>query len=326
MLGVMKSSLFLFIVFLILCTALTFFCAFAYVLVDGCTHMAAGTSISFFSVDVFLHGIITCFPFVAGFSCMGVIFYMIRHPSSSIISLVLYSLIGICVWAVLIPQSMKIESMGLFKSSNAKTEVRLTEGYFRPSDYGVYYYSKISAQNIAQGLYIDTSGTGGVKGDVTRFTNLQLAPSGDEFFSDPLFAKSAKITVVLEHIIAFAKTARYEAFKGLKKGYFNYLSFASLGLALLSIIGIKSMSSWKLLNLSFVIILYVGICRLNLLIYTSPVFENVIAYFTSKNIVLLTDKSTIQLFTNCLIAGVFITIGIIQFIIHRSREKRASEV
>ncbi|HPX25558.1 MAG TPA: hypothetical protein PLG87_02025 [Treponemataceae bacterium] len=324
--GIMKSSLFLLVVFTILCIAVTLFCAFGYVLVDGCTHMAAGTSLSFFSLDVFLNGIIMCFPFAAGFSCMGMIFYMIRHPSAPLLSVAVYFVIGVAVWAFLVPQALRIEQMGLFKSLNVRTENRLTEGYFRPSEYGVFYYSKINSQNIAEGVYIDTTGASGSMSPISRFTNLQLAPTGNEFFADPLFASSAKITVIIEHIITFAKVMRIEALKAVKKGFFSYLSFASIGLALLSLIGIKSMSSWKLLNLSFVIILYVVICRINLLIYTSPVFYSVLSFFQEKKISVLSSLPYLQLAVNCLISLLLVSAGMIQYLVLRAGERRKSEV
>ena len=324
--GIMKSSLFLLIVFTIICIAVTLFCAFAYVLVDGCAHMAAGTSLSIFSLDVFLNGIIICFPFTAAFSCMGMIFYMIRHPSSPLLSVAVYFVIGISVWIFLVPQALRIEQMGLFKSLNVRTESRLTEGYFRPSQYGVFYYSKISPQNIAEGVYIDITGSSGSKGQVSPFSNLQLAPTGNEFFADPLFASSAKITVIIEHIITFAKAIRTEAFKAVKKGFFYYLSFASLGLALLSLIGVKSMSSWKLLNLSFVIILYVVICRINLLVYTSPVFKSLLSFFQEKKIAVLSSLPSMQLAVNCLISLLLVSAGMIQYLVHRAGERRNSEV
>lgn len=322
----MKSSLFLFVVFTILCITITLFCAFAYLLVDGCSQMAAGTSLPFFSFNVFLHGILMCFPFVAAFSCMGMIFYMIRHPASPLLSVGVYFIIGLLVWAFLIPQTIRLENLGLFKSFNSRTESRLTEGYFRPSEYGVFYYSKISTQNVAEGLYFDTTGASGVKGGISKFTNLQLAPTGNEFFADPLFASAAKITVVIERIITFSKSIRTEAFNAYNKGFISYLSFASLGLALLSLIGVKNFSSWKLLNLSFVIILYVIICKLNLSIFTRPVFTRIVSFLQEKNVSLCSSLQDLQLIINVLISIVFSTAGIFQYFILSVRERREAEV
>jgi len=285
--------------------------------------MAAGTSASIFSLDVFLSGVVICLPFAAGFSCMGMVFYMIRHPSSSLVSVVMYFLIGAALWGLVIPQVLNLEKMGLFKVSNTRTENQLTEGYFRPSEYGVFYYSKISSQNIAEGLYIDTSGSSSPGGGVSRFTDLQLAPTGNEFFSDPLFEKSVSMTVVLEHIITFAKFSRKEAFSSLKQGYFQYLSFASLGLALLSLISVKSLSSWKLLNLSFVIILYTVVCRINLLVYTSPLFNKLLLYFQGKQISFLSSLPKIQLVINCSISAVLLAFGMVQFVLTMYKKKRA---
>ena len=231
---------------------------------------------------------------------MGMIFYMIRHPSSPLLSVAVYFVIGISVWIFLVPQALRIEQMGLFKSLNVRTESRLTEGYFRPSQYGVFYYSKISPQNIAQGVYIDITGSSGSKGQVSLFLNLQLAPTGNEFFADPLFASSAKITVIIEHIITFAKAIRTEAFKAVKKGFFYYLSFASLGLALLSLIGVKSMSSWKLKPFfcNYFICSYMQDKSIS--VY-KPGFKSLLSFFRTKRYSSFSLPS-MQLAVNCLIS------------------------
>lgn len=317
----MKHSLFLFIVFISICVVLTLFCASAYLLVNSCAHMAAGTHLGFFSFDMFIHGIIVCFPFVAGFSCIAMVFYLIRHPSTPLFSVVVYFVIGITVWAVLIPQVLSLEKLGLFKSTNIWTENQLTEGYFRPSEYGVYYYSEISSQNIAKGIYIDTSGLSGVEDGLQSFDNLQLSPVNSGFFADPLFANSSSITVVLEHIIQFADLVRKEVFTVLESDYVSYLSFASLGLALLSLISVKSMSTWKLLNLSFVIILYVAICRINVLIFSHPFFLRVLTFFQEKNSSMVSSLYNIQLYINLLISLFFLSGGLIQFFVQQIRKR-----
>lgn len=270
----MKSSLVksfnVFIVFLLTILFGTILVACLYVVNMSCRSLVVGQTAGFFDFSYFVGGILLMLPVVC--MCTGFFMwaYLIKHAESEKLPITFYYIIYIATWLFLIPFLMFVRKTYFQSQAQnfVQKEINLSSGYFRTQDDFVFYFSDVD-EDSADGLIIDLSGK---DKDVYTFNNVKL--SQKEGFKDPLIENDVKIPILLEKIINGFRNLMFYAENFRAKGYFSWLCFASIGLALASLAGLRNISNWKLLNFISEIFFMIGILIFNFMILSGKLFAN----------------------------------------------------
>ena len=314
----MKTSLFLTIVFIVTCLAIVILGATVFMLYDDCLHLSAGTEVAFFSLPVFLKGLVLAFPFACVISCLFMAFYIVRHPNNPLFTVIVYVIIGIAVWLVFIPVSYRLYDIVDFESEVKTNENNITENYFRDNYNSIIYFTEIDENLLSSGVAI-TNGNASVfeKQKVTDFFDVKAV--------DPLFYNTVTPTGVISRITSFLQTFWAIGKQALSGNFLFFFAFMSFGLALLSILGLNRCSMWRLCNISWMFVFFFVICHINFEFYCSSVISSIVGFFIERKINFLSDRRVIQIICNSAFTVVFIAIGIINVIKHPNANKEVVE-
>jgi hypothetical protein len=261
----MRTAFFLIAVYFLFLIPAVLFGALVYMLYVNCTLMVVGTTPVFFSAIVFLRGVFLILPVMAGAASLLQVFYLVRHPAHPVAGTVIYVLLGLISWLIVVPGLFIFQQRFMPNVPVAASEIPVTAGFFRPIKNGVYYFSIIDAGNEGSGLYIDTAQLYDNAGGVQPISGMPASGFADDNFSDPLIMDMLKIPLPVRMIISSIKELFDAGYAALQTSWYAYLSFASLGLGILSLLGLKRMTRWRLFNITLVIsglviLLYINIC------------------------------------------------------------------
>lgn len=225
-----------------------------------------GLSVSIFSLHFFMTGVLLSIPLVCILIQILLILYIIRHPKSQVISLIIYSVFGLISWLVIIPMDLKLVSRYESDAISSRIEASST-GIFRKEANGVYYYTRIEEDGTADGLFLDTTGYLGQEGAVVPLFDIPVKNESAFPYSDILIKNSLQPPVLVTYPLSIYNALLTAAQYSSSLGILAWLAFASMGLALLAVYGIQFMSSWKLANVAFVICSAFAILFINYLYY-----------------------------------------------------------
>ena len=262
----MKRALYFAIIYL--ASMLVGTIAFATLFMFSCNlnMFVTGQSVSFFSLHFFMTGILLSIPLVCILIQILLILYIIRHPKCQLVSLIMYLVFGFVSWIFVIPMDLKLVSRYESDDVLARVETSST-GVFRKESNGVYYFTRIGDDGSADGLFFDTTGYLGQEDTVVPLFNVPVKNESAFPYSDILIKNSLQpnqlVTYPLSIYNALLTSAQYSA----SLGFWAWLAFASMGLALLSVYGTQFMSSWKLANVACVIISAVVVLLINYFYY-----------------------------------------------------------
>lgn len=244
-----------------LCAAL----ATVYMIYTLCVNLVAGQSPSF-NAELFVQGIYIFLPLVLIFQAMFMTFYLIRHPTQSVLPLIVYVLIYVSSWLFLIPGAAKANAAVSADSPIQEISDKPSAGYFRKSGSQIFYYSSIKENGSANGLCVDTQKAGN---NVYTFSNLQLSKKRTTF-TDSLIQSTIEMPDSLSIIINYVTELSVILTKcaGRTKGY--WLCFATLALPLLGVIAFRNFSQWRLVNIVAILIVTFGSIAFNIAGYMSP--------------------------------------------------------
>ena len=312
----MKNLMFLTFVFIILAVSMTILLSLGIFLIVSSFSMVAGETLAFLGFSTYFYIVILCLPFCLALACLGLVFYFIRHPKTPLLSTVLYFVLGASVWLLAIPVLAPIEVVQ--NSAFEKFEGKgLSKGFFRENENSVDYITKILPGDGAEALRI-------VKGkqvDSQLFDESYLNEVKSLFCADPLFDKTIQLTPLLETLQKFYRFARGQVIYSVSKGYLSYLMFASFGLALLSVCFVKALSSWKLINVSIVVSLFVLISKLNRAIFSDKIFDRIVVFFRHNNAFWIANRYNMQFVINLSISFILMSIGLVHFIFVRKKRR-----
>ena len=262
----MKRALYFTIIYLVSLLAGTLLFASLFMFSCNLSMFVTGLPASFFSLRFFVSGLIITFPLVCVIVQVLLILYIIRHPGSYRLSFILYLIFGLLSWLLFVPADLKLYNR--YESNLEETRVTMTSsGFFRKEAGGVIYYSRIDEYGNADGLFIDTSDFQESGNHVVPFFDVPAKNESAFPYSDILIKNSLEppklVTYPLALYSALLTAGEYSA----ALGFLAWLSFASIGLALLSVFGLQFASSWKLANVAFVITGVVIVIVINYLYY-----------------------------------------------------------
>ena len=286
----------------------TFIFATLFMFSCNLTTFVTGLPASFFSLHLFMTGIFLSVPLVCVLIQVLFVLYLIRHPKSQIVSLIMYAIFGLVSWLVLIP--MDLELIARYDSDTVSSRVEASSaGVFRKEASGIFYYSHIDEDGTADGVFLDTEGTFNQEGTVVPLFDVTVKNESAFPYSDILLKDSlqppALVIYPMQVYSALLTAAQYSS----SLGIFAWLAYASLGLALLSIYGLQFASSWKLASVSVVVSAAGVIIFVNYLYYMS-ILPSVFKEVAAKLAELTGAKDPLIVLTNLIIAALLLVFGV----------------
>jgi len=308
--------------------AFTLICAAVFTVYKLCSRLVSGHSLVAFDPVLFARGIFMFAPIVLIASGSFMLFYLMRHSSSSWLPLIVYIILYGTSWFILIPMDLTMEKNfsakhTLLEEYNAKRNIVLSPGYFRDfynqqDEKSVWYYSSVSEGNVATGLCIDfgkDSGKG--MGSIYTFSGATLDLTNKEF-SDPLIEKNVKMNRFVEYTVNFLRVTSIILRKSFFAGPLAWYAYLSMALALLAVAGVRHISKWRLVNFIAISFFSIVIVVVNNLIYTDSIMKPVTNFMNDllSGVPVKTANPFAVLF-NLLTFAVLTIYGIIRDIKHR---------
>ena len=311
-----KTSLKLIPAFLAIGIIGTVLGACLYMVYAACTFLIAGEALAVFSISLFLQGVFISFPVCMIVSAMLLTLYLIRHPALPVVPLCMYAALVAVAWLVLIPLCTK------FSQSYAQKQVQVTEqravspGFFRHENGYLFYYSRVSYDKSVDGICVDSANN---DGKVYTFEGLPLAQTKKNF-SDSLIEETIAMPKLFMLLIQVSSILKKSGDAAWSAGHAWWLCFASFGLALLSVVGLRRVTSWRLLNTFVIIFATMGIIILNALYYGTTVLGGVSSIVEDWFSKLRFIHYGFAVFCNTIIAAVFLAWGLCLDIFKKNTE------
>lgn len=287
-------------------------CSLIYMIYSLCTGLVAGQGFTVFNMDLFTNGLFLSAPIVIVLSSIFMVLYFIRHRASGMGIFIVFGVIYAVMWIAVIP--LTIISYKDYKEEIIKSDkpVILSTGYFRDNGNQIFYYSKISNQNVASGVCIDKYTT---EKNFRTFKNVQLPYTAK--FKDPLIQESVKIPLLLKiSVIGVNELNRImDYFAG--NGILSWLCFCTMGLAIFCVSFIRNVSKWRLVNVCTVVFLTLAIVVFNILILSSGLIHSMAQRI--NDVSKLPDKYNLSMMIfNVLVAVILVVFSIVSSRISRS--------
>lgn len=302
-----KTSFKLIPAFLVLTVGGTLIGACLYMLYSACTQLVAGETISAFSRVLFSKGVCAALPVCASLSGVFLVLYLIRHPQLPFFPVTFYSALMVLVWLVILPACHQFTNTHHNNLVDDTQKRVLSPGFFRKDGPLVLYYSQVYHDNSADGLCIDSTDS---DGKLFTFTSIPLAER-DDVFSDSLIEETVAMPKLFALMLAGDVILNKKASASYALGFGYWLCFATLGLALLSVIGLRRVTSWRLLNTFLVIFSTAGILAFNALYYGTGVLDKAVSLVNGWFVKLTFIHDPFIVLCNVVTAAVFLLCGLL---------------
>lgn len=321
----LKTALSVVIIYIMICILGTAAIALLVMAYFGCLRFVVGADLVLYSGQSFLYGIKVAFPVMIIFSQMFMILFLLRHSKKNRLAGIITIFILTCVsYLVLVPIFVKHSNK--LVSDSVVQKSKMSTGYFRLYDDGLYYFSKVESNNKADGIYIDVNQLAINADPFVVFKNLDTTNLDSSNFSD----------VLVKQLIEFPKSLDksfsnlFELWKQAQKAYLgsikSWLFFSSFGIALFFVFCVASISKWRLVNACYILVSTYLVIKLNMICYGICSFQK-INEFTSK--INLKLKSLGSIFSGidfpiCFVANIilvliFFVLGLIFMLKNRAK-------
>lgn len=316
---IMKKSLYSLLIFFSVVIAGTFIGSLFFMLYGNLTSLIASQSDSFFSYKLFVPGLIVSFPLVCILGLLLLVYFEIRHPTSSVWPKVTYIGLGILTWCVFIPfgisKSVKyVENRFVVEDS----QTPLTKGLFRKSENGIEYLSSVSKDGLADGIFIDQTGK------ISFFYDKDVKVHVKDLFADSLIRDGASLSPFVSVPLGIYAELMVNGTNCWMKGYVSWLCFAFMGFALLAVTNLRQLSSWKLLNAFIIVIAGVIVAMINYVYYCGEFF-NGFAVEWARIFEGLPVDNPLMVAINLLLIAVFIGVRFIGRVTKKTEEEEMVE-
>lgn len=243
--------------------------AILYMTYSACASLVAGQDFSPFSLTLFLQGLYYVFP--ASFSLVPifVVFYTIRRKEVAGLSIPVFMVLHLLLWLFCVPFVKNTYENAQLKQKNApQTFSLLSPGYFRESESNkyIFYYTRINSENIASGVCIDRTKP---EDNVYTFSDIKLS-SAQEGFTDTLIRGTVEMPATLRVCLSYLQAFTSAAYELCSTNILRWLLFSSVTVAILSVFFLYNFSSWRLVNVLMIFVVYVFIFLGNYFISNAP--------------------------------------------------------
>ena len=308
----MKKALYFTVIYIASIIVGTLLFATMFMFSCNLTEFVTGASGQVFSLRHFLSGLLISIPLVTVIVQVLLIYYQLRHPNNGAISLLFYVIFGLINWGLILPTDLNLITRYDLDNLSARQELTST-GVFRKEETGIFYFSRINEKYNADGIFIDTSGFLGTGETVLPFFDVPVKNDSAYPYSDILIKDSMQPSQAVLYPLSVYNSILTAGQYSISLGFLSWLSFASMGLALLSVWGAQYFSSWKLANAGFVFTAVVFVCAINYLYYMNitpefvQVFGAKLSQYTGIKdpVIILTNLSIALLFS---LSGLFMGI------------------
>lgn len=307
---IMKTVFLETVEFLLICVCGTIFGGLLFMLYNVITSYVIGAQMNYFLPDIFLDGMLICFPPLLFFVPMFRMLSLVRHTAKErIFALATICVLSLAFWIFLVPICEKAVHAGdaLFE----KPATELTKGYFRKLDADTYYLSSVKNKYIdALKFENDDSQKNQAERKVELVKNRRMIFERDKYgFSDPLVGERLQPPKILAAFFQGLYSMEKSAFSACASGLKNWLFFSSIMVALLSVGALIDASSWRLVSAFWILFTTITIIALNFL-YMNFYFAPLTSQLDSMGSFFIMIKNNFQFIMNCVIAFVLSIAGI----------------
>lgn len=237
-------------------------------------NFVAGNDIVLFSISELARAgiyVAYCMVFLI---CPVISYYRVRH-AAGFSQTIAYVIICLFTWGLLFPGIILINKVYDKYNDSDNTRTFLSQGYFRPGDEHVYFFTKDFSENKNHmydtvGVVIDTTDDGIVTvenvSDDYKMELKQLAyPYKEIQVKQSFFMRGNTVPITFSTLI-------YEGKKSFGKGIIPYISFLSLALLISVLYIFSNFFEWRLLNTTVIFVFTSVILSVNS-IYFSTSFD-----------------------------------------------------
>lgn len=197
-----------------------------------------------------------------------IVIYTIRYPQNGLARIITYTVLFLLAWLLIIPLCVhffdQLAKVQIFEPKNQL----LTAHYFREDNGQLYYYSSVdSATRTANGVAFKLDDIASSVDDSILLENAPLIQSDIQPFSDALVYDTLSTSRLIDTFLPAIYNTRDAAISSVEGGVLTWLAFSTWGLALYSLIGLRRLFQWRLLNFCGVLLGFLGVCTLNLSYY-----------------------------------------------------------
>lgn len=204
----------------------------------------------------------------ASASVLFLINYTIRHPSKPIYHILSILITSSLAWLVIIPSCLYGAEQFLAKDSQNNPKMPSAR-YFRLDSGGVYFYSAVYPDTVtSEGIYIDLNNDFGSKDGIVKISNAPINLEVAEPFSDLLIKETMQIPMAMEKLLSFYHLIGKIALRAMDHGFLKWLMFASMGLAFGSLLGLRRLFRWRMLNCIAILVGFSGILTVDALYFS----------------------------------------------------------
>lgn len=229
------------------------------------TDFVVGGTIKFLSWSQIASLLLVCGATSAVCTTPFLIAHSIRYPYNGIARIVTYTILTALAWIIIVPvcltAAQNFGSVDILKTKDAV----LTPNFFRPSDGTLYYYTTVNPQTkMANGVSFELHNINSTDDTAQLLENTPQFEADIQPFSDVLIYDTLQISKFIDVILPSLILTKERAQDAFAKGILPWLSFATWGLALYSLIGIRRLFRWRLLNFCTALLGFIGISLLNI--------------------------------------------------------------
>lgn len=288
--------------------------------------LVVGKRQEFFSTQVLLESLIVVIPIIIVICPMMVCFYVSRHNSKKISTVITYIIICLVTWIVLFPAYLtfsqkfprNIAQYLSNKSSVPSRNLLLSSEYFRRDGRFVYYHIRDDLSEIdIEAVAIDMDGSNHTNMIMEMRYASELLQKQSFPFDDILIRDAMSFSMIPPFFNGYINILS-NARSAWNSGIFSWLFFALFGAALCSVYAFVGMSSWKIINSIGIIFWTVAIVALNSSYYST--LRNFIKIPQLPGFLANIENAPLAL-ANFLFFFIFLLIGIISAARHAASRR-----
>ncbi|MBP5520059.1 MAG: hypothetical protein J6X84_05720 [Treponema sp.] len=316
----MKKALRLAIIYLFCLIVGTVLGTVLYSLYLNLLNFIAGHDISFFSDQELFNSFFYVLFCMLLFIIPAISYYRIRHPGG-IMQFVVYVVLCVVTWLIIMPCAVKLQNYCLKHVHFTEKEEYLSANYFRKVDDSIYYFTReferAEDENYAKApaVVINTKEDGIVSYDTVLNLpgfdlNRKAAPYREIQLKNIFGSERNPIPIDFKTLISHI----CDSYSGGRKHILLLLSFVLL---LSSLYGVTTFFEWRLVNAIIIFISDSSILCFNS-IYFHPEYDALKASFSNNGAIRALGNvvhEPLLFLINCFVALIFITAGVIRFVI-----------
>lgn len=321
----MKKALDIILIYLLVLIVGILGITFLYTFYNNMLNFVAGSDSKLLNNEIIIKSFVYVAQGLLLVICPIISYYRIRRPSG-VPQTLGYIFIVLLTWGLIFPSVSYLDSYVKKNYVSSVEDIHLSKDYFRKIDKKVYYFTKdfeSENNNVAtsSALVIDTSEYGKIEYKTVRDMgimefNKSAKPYKDILVKQNFYSSRITLPVALKNLIEKLSKC-YE----LNLYYLLYL--LSFVLVISSVYAMSNFFNWKLLNAVLVFFIAISLVSVNSEADLA-LFNMVKQFFIETKPFQFLSKYIYESFLfvfNVLCSLVFITLGIIKFVIHRHSNK-----